>query len=272
MKSDLEKLQGVWNITTLEMEGNMLPESMFSGSRIVVNGDVFESLSMGMVYAGKVTLDVGKKPKRFDIAFTKGHAKGVINRGIYELKGDTWRFCLDTSGKDRPKKFATKPGSGFALETLKREVPGAKLATAGKAAAAKTVKSAKSDAAAKNVGGPVTEFEGEWAMVSGVMDGVAMDNSMVQWVKRITHGNESTVTAGPQTMLKVTFTHDPSRSLKTIDYVNLAGPNKGKSQQGIYEFEGDILKFCLAPPDKPRPREFASNRGDGRSFTTWKRA
>jgi uncharacterized protein (TIGR03067 family) len=109
-------------------------------------------------------------------------------------------------------------------------------------------------------------------MVSGVMDGVPMDNSMLQWVKRITHGNESAVVAGPQTMLKVEFTNDPSKSPKTIDYMNLFGANKGKSQLGIYEFEGEILKFCVAPPGKPRPAEFSSTRGDGRSFTTWKKA
>ncbi len=272
MKSDLEKMQGVWNITTLEIDGNKLPQSAFPGSRIVVKGDVFESLSMGMVYAGNVTLDVGKNPKHFDIAFTEGHAKGVINRGIYELKGDTWRFCLNTFGKGRPKTFATKPGSGFALETLKRAPAGAKIVAAGKAAVAKPVKSSRSEPAAKKSSGAATELEGEWAMVSGVMDGVAMDAFTVQWVKRVTHGNESTVTAGPQTMLKVKFTHDPSKSPKTIDYVNQFGANKGKSQEGIYEFEGDILKFCVAPPGKPRPREFASCRGDGRSFTTWKRA
>jgi uncharacterized protein (TIGR03067 family) len=272
MKGDLEKLQGVWNITALETDGSELPDNMFSGAQIAIKGDTFESLSMGMVYSGKITLDVAKKPKHFDITFTEGHAKGKTNYGIYEIKGDSWKLCLCTTGKDRPKSLATKPGSGFALETLKRATGGAKSFSTGRPGPSKLEKSAKSMTAAKKSGGPVTELEGEWAMVSGVMDGVPMDASMVQWVTRATHGNKSTVTAGPQTMLKVEFTHDPSKSPKTIDYVNLAGANKGKSQQGVYEFEGEILKFCVAPPGKPRPSEFASSRGDGRSFTTWKRA
>jgi uncharacterized protein (TIGR03067 family) len=272
MKGDLEKLQGLWNITALETDGNKLPVTMFSGAQMAIKGDQFESLGMGAVYRGKIVLDEAEKPKHFDIVITEGHAKGMTNHGIYEFKGDSWRLCLDTTGKDRPKTFATRPLSGCALETLKRAPEGSKLAPARKAAGVKPKKSAKSDATAKKSGGPMTELEGEWAMVSGVMDGVPMDASMVQWVKRSTHGNESTVTAGPQTMLKVTFTHVPSKSSKTIDYVNLFGANKGKSQEGIYEFEGDILKFCMAPPGKPRPKEFASSRGDGRSFTTWKRA
>jgi uncharacterized protein (TIGR03067 family) len=272
MKGDLEKLQGLWNITALETDGNKMPATMSSGAQIAIQGDEFESLGMGAVYRGKVVIDEGKKPKHFDLVITEGHAKGMTNHGIYEIKGDTWKLCLDTTGKDRPKTFATKPLSGFALETLKRAPAGSKRVSAGKASAAKPEKSVKNVAAAKKPSGPATEIEGEWVMVSGVMDGVPMDASMVQWVKRSTRGNESTVTAGPQTMLKVTFTHDPSKSPKTIDYVNLFGANKGKGQEGIYGFEGDILKFCVAPPGKPRPKEFASSRGDGRSFTTWKRA
>lgn len=272
MKSDLEKLQGVWNITALEMDGNRMPENMFFGAQIVVKADLFESLSMGMVYVGKITLDVRKKPKRFDIAFTEGHAKGKTNYGIYEIKGDSWKLCLDTSGNDRPESFATKPGSGYALETLVRAPGRAKLASRGDPGTTKPEKGAENESAVKKRAGAASELEGEWAMVSGVMDGVPMDASMVMWVKRITRGSESTVVAGPQTMLKVEFTSDTSKSPKTIDYVNLVGANKGKGQQGIYEFEGDILKFCVAAPGKARPAEFASSRGDGRSFTTWRRA
>jgi uncharacterized protein (TIGR03067 family) len=269
VKSDLDKLQGAWDIVALESDGNKLPATMFSGAQIVIQGDEFESLGMGAVYRGNVKLDSAKKPKHFDIVITEGHAKGMTNLGIYELDGATWKLCLDTTGKSRPKAFATKPASGFALETLKRAPAGAKAASTAKAAPAKAAKGAT---AAKKSAGPATEIEGEWAMVSGVMDGVPMDKSMVQWVKRITHGNESHVTAGPQTMLKVEFTHDATKSPKTIDYMNLFGANKGKSQQGIYEIDGDDLKFCVAAPGKPRPAEFASTRGDGRSFTTWKRA
>jgi uncharacterized protein (TIGR03067 family) len=269
VKGDLEKLQGVWSITSLESDGNRLPETMFSGAQIVIKGDQFESLGMGAIYRGKVALDETKKPKQFDLVITEGHAKGMTNHGIYELGRDSWKLCLDTTGKNRPKQFATKSGSGFALETLKRAPLVAKTASTAKVAPATT---SKSTGASKNSSGPATELEGEWAMVSGVMDGVPMDNSMVQWVKRITHGNESAVVAGPQTMLRVEFTYDPSKSPKTIDYVNLVGANKGKSQQGIYDFDGSILRFCVATPGKPRPAEFASTRGDGRSFTTWKRS
>jgi uncharacterized protein (TIGR03067 family) len=109
-------------------------------------------------------------------------------------------------------------------------------------------------------------------MVSAIMDGVPMDPSAVEWVKRITHGSETTVYAGPQVMMKMEFTSDASKAPKTIDYFNTAGSNKGKSQQGIYAFEGDLLKICVAAPGKLRPTQFQSDRGDGRTFTIWRRS
>src|SRR5262249_46517360 len=159
----------------------------------------------------------------------------------------SWKLCLATRGPVRPSSFATRPGSGLALETLTRET-----------AASQPDKPVSAVAAPSQPSGAVTEFEGEWPMVAGIMNGKAMDESAVKWVKRVTHGNRSTVMAGPQMMLQVEFTHDPSQSPKAIDYLNLAGSLKGKAQLGIYEFEGGLVKFCIAAPGAPRPTEFHS--------------
>src|SRR5262245_31610213 len=116
-----------------------------------------------------------------------------------------------------------------------------------------------------------TEFEGEWRMVSGVMDGNAMEESAIQWVRRVTVDDETTVYAGPQVMLKVKFTNDASKSPKTIDYVSTAGANKGKRQLGIYEFDRDLLRVCMAAPGSARPKKLESVRGGRATFTVWKK-
>ena len=105
---------------------------------------------------------------------------------------------------------------------------------------------------------PATEIEGEWRMVSGSMNGVPMEDSLVQWVKRVTQGNVSTVLAGPQVMLKVEFTCDPSQAPRAIDYLNLAGPHKGKKQQGIYRsLKADLARsFACPAPGTARPTKF----------------
>jgi uncharacterized protein (TIGR03067 family) len=214
---------------------------------------------MGSVYKGTLKLDPSRKPPQLDMKFDAGPEKGNVNLGIYECDGDTFKLCLATRGTTRPSKFASTPGSGFALEFLTR---GQRVAPTKN----------KATTTASKPSAPRTELEGEWQMVSGVMNGSAMNKSDVQWVKRTMTGNETTVTAGPQVMLKATFTIDPSTSPKTIDYILDHGPGKGKGQLGIYELEGDLLTVCMAAPGAARATKFESIKGDGDTFTVWKRS
>src|SRR5262249_36844784 len=120
--------------------------------------------------------------------------------------------------------------------------------------------------------GPATELEGDWEMVSAVFNGAPMDESAVKWCKRTIRGNVTTVTAGPQVFLKAKFTLDSSKDPGFVDYLNLGGPSAGKSQEGIFELNDNILKICVSAPGKPRPTDFSSNPRDGRSFTVWRRS
>jgi len=261
MKDDLDLLQGSWNVSELEMEGQTISGGMLSNARVVITGNRFESIGMGAVYEGTVTLNSSAVPHQLDMKFDAGPEKGNTNYGIYELDGNTWKICLATRGKIRPLAFSAAAGSGFVFETLVR----------GAIPASMKEESPSMSRTSNKPGSATTEFEGEWQMVSAVMHGQAMEASAVQWVKRVTVGNKTTITAGPQTMMKMEFTADPAQSPKTIDYVNTSGPNKGKAQHGIYKLEGDILTICVAAPGEPRPAEFESVEDDHRTFTVWKR-
>jgi len=256
MPEDIDLLQGTWNVSALEVDGQKVPESMMGAAQIVIKGSRFTSTGMGAVYEGTIELDTSKKPKHLTMHFDAGPEKGSKNPGIYEMRNEKVRICLATRGNERPSGFATEPGSGFALETL------TKTRARKRAAATKTTTSPS---------GPATEFEGEWRMVSGVSNGVPMEESTVQWVRRKTIGDETTIYAGPQVIAKMKFTADSSKSPKTIDYVNTGGANKGKHQEGIYDLGGKILKVCMAAPGAQRPKEFESKAGDGRMFTVWER-
>jgi uncharacterized protein (TIGR03067 family) len=255
MPEEIELLQGTWYVSGLEVDGQKMPESMLGAAQIVIKGSRFTSTGMGAVYEGTIELDTSKKPRHLTMHFDTGPEKGNKNLGIYEMKKETLRICLATRGDERPSRFATEAGTGFALETLTKT-------PARKRAAAETTSTPS---------GPATEFEGEWGMVSAVSNGVPMEESAVQWVKRKTIGDETTIYAGPQVMFKMKFTADSSKSPKTIDYVNTGGANKGKNQAGIYDLGGNILRVCMAAPGAPRPKEFESKTGDGRMFTVWKR-
>jgi uncharacterized protein (TIGR03067 family) len=264
MRDDLDLIQGTWAVAELQMEGQTISGGMLANARVEITGNRFSSLGMGTVYEGTVILDDSANPHHLNMKFDAGPEKGNTNLGIYELNGDTWKICLSTRGEVRPTEFSAPAGSGFVFELLNRS----------EAASSKKDKAPSPIAAvarAREGASLVTDFEGEWQMVSAVMDGAPMESSAVEWVKRITRGNQTTVYAGPQVMMKMEFTTDTSKAPKTIDYVNTAGMNKGKSQQGIYEFEGELLKICVAAPGKPRPTQFQSDRGDVRTLTVWKR-
>ncbi len=189
MPTDLDKLQGTWDVSSLEADGQRMPATVFNGAKIVIKGTKFRSIGMGATYEGSVELDSSTKPKAFDLLFTAGHARGHRNVGIYKLNGDKWTICLATRGNQRPRKFATAAGTGFTLETLER---GTVASQKTKKKSRRTGTLSSSEAAAQHnftPSGSATELEGEWAMVSAVFNGVAMDQSMVKWCKRITRGS-----------------------------------------------------------------------------------
>ena len=252
MKTDLDKLQGTWTVVSLELDEQ--PVSV-SGARIVIEGDRFTSLGMGAAYEGVVKLDASATPRTFDLKFASGPEKGNTNLGIYELKGNTWRICLATRGRVRPKKFATKAGSGIALEVLKRG--------GGVEVAAPKFDDVQFE--------PVPELAGEWVMVSGIMSGEAFEKSLVKSGRRVVDGHQTSVYFGPQLYAKAKFTVDRSQKPMAMDYYHLEGAHAGKVQRGIYELAGDTLKLCFAAPGKERPADFAPKPGDGRTLTVWQR-
>src|SRR5262249_49727724 len=151
--------------------------------------------------------------------------------------------------KERPKSFATAAGSGLALETLRRE---------------------PTDAAAETLQKELALLDGEWTMVSVIADGQAVPEAIAKTGKRVAKGNETTVTIAGQLVMKATFTIDPTKKPKTIDYAMTDGPTKGQKQYGIYEIDGDTVRVCFAAPGKDRPTEFASKPGNGHTLTVWK--
>lgn len=260
MPQDLDRLQGSWIVTALEMDGTKMPPAILGEARIVIKGNRFTSSGMGAEYQGIVKLDPGATPPQLDLKFDAGPEKGNTNLGIYKLGRDTWKMCLATRGNVRPSRFASIPGSGIAVQTLAREAAPSRRKAKAEPVQSKPVQSKD-----------VTEFEGDWQMISGVFDGQAMDQSAAQWVKRVTRGNQTIVYAGPQVMMKFDFHADALKSPKAIDYVNMAGANKGKAQLGIYEFDQERLTVCVAAPGAARPERFESVKGKGATLTVWKR-
>jgi uncharacterized protein (TIGR03067 family) len=122
MPQDIDLLQGSWSITSLSMDGQELPAAMFAKASIVVKGNRFTSLGMGTQYEGTLELDSSTNPRQLNMNFDAGPEKGNVNLCIYEVAGDIWRLCIATRGTVRPSAFISTPGSGIALEVLRRAI------------------------------------------------------------------------------------------------------------------------------------------------------
>jgi uncharacterized protein (TIGR03067 family) len=117
-KKEYQKFTGTWRIESMVVEGAKVEEDQFKTARLVLKGDKFSMTHGDVTYGGTYRVDVSKKPKTIDVVFTEGPDKGNTLLGIYELDGDTYKVCI---GKERPKEFVSKPGSGHVLEVFKRE-------------------------------------------------------------------------------------------------------------------------------------------------------
>jgi len=126
---------------------------------------------------------------------------------------------------------------------------------------------APSDAVKKEM----AQLDGEWTMVSGERDGQPLPDNFLKNAKRVAKDGVSTISFGDRVYMKARFSVDPTKKPKTIDYEILEGETKGKKVLGIYEIDGDKLKFCFATPDKDRPSDFTAKAGSGNTLSVWKR-
>jgi uncharacterized protein (TIGR03067 family) len=92
------------------------------GAKIRIEGGRFTTLNMGGDYAGDLLINEASEPKTIDMRFDQGPHRGETSFGIYELSVDQWKLCLGITGKPRPVQFVSAPGTGHALEILRRDI------------------------------------------------------------------------------------------------------------------------------------------------------
>jgi len=116
IKAELDKLQGTWQLVSVETDGKAPAEDLIKKIRVVITGS-------------KHTVHVGDQSPAKDIPFTIDPSKtpkeatdtlpdGSTIKSIYELDGDTLKSCVAPPGKDRPTEF--KGTGGNTVRVFKR--------------------------------------------------------------------------------------------------------------------------------------------------------
>jgi len=118
---DVKTLDGTWVLVSGEDDGKKLSDEALKNARLTFEGDKHTVKIDDTTFTGTHKLDPTNKPRTIDISDTDGPFKGKTVLGIYELDGNEFKICYAPPGKDRPKDFSAKAGTGYRYHVWKRE-------------------------------------------------------------------------------------------------------------------------------------------------------
>jgi uncharacterized protein (TIGR03067 family) len=273
----LRAWEGDWRFVSLEVDGQAVPPAMMGEARLLVDGDRFRMESPEGAYEGVFTLDVEVDPPQIDIEFVEGPEAGEHAYGIFRLEDDRLELCLGVVGATRPAGFVTSPGSGHALERLRRSsaarpegVDGGTRRTPAASTPAAALKPVDESVFALHMTPLLASLQGDWTPVALVTGGSALQKAMLPFGSRSIAGNETKVVFGGQVMVHAKMRIDDTYTPIAVDYLNIGRGPKAVTH-GIMALEGDLLRVCMAPAGAPRPTSFTSDKTNGCTLSEWQR-
>jgi uncharacterized protein (TIGR03067 family) len=252
-KSDTELIAGTWQLLYAETDGTQAPAKTVQSIRVEIKG-ASHTVYFGdkvVVHDVAFVINPSANPKTTDDTINEGPDKGKPIRGIYQLKDDTLVSCVAKPGNDRPKEFATAPGSGHTLRVFMR-IP------------------AQDDAKQKAIREEYIRFGGAWRFQSMELDGDKLSEDNTGASRLIIQGNRFFAKHGPQ-WTPGEFKIDPTVTPKTIDVIFSEGDGKSSVLNGIYELTDDTYRVALGTDGQPRPTQLSSKPGSGNGYQVLKR-
>ena len=115
-------------------------------------------------------------------------------------------------------------------------------------------------------------MQGVWKVVELIEKGEKLPEKERAPVGVAIKGANMTLSDSGKFREESTLKLDAAGKVKTVDFVYIQGPNKGKTERGIYELDGDTLKFCVnEAKDGPRPTAFLSTKDNNCAVAVLKR-
>jgi uncharacterized protein (TIGR03067 family) len=125
-KAAVEQLRGSWRPESVTESGRRLTGAdleAYKGMTLTIQDgrSTLKAADGTVLSACELKVDGGRNPKTFDAKEVEGLGVGRIYKGIWEVKGDTLKWCFST--KDRPKGFESKEDADFFTLVLRQQKP-----------------------------------------------------------------------------------------------------------------------------------------------------
>jgi uncharacterized protein (TIGR03067 family) len=124
-KSAETRLRGAWRPESVTEHGRKLSGvdlETYRGMTLTIEDGNKSTLKTadGFVFeVHELKVDAGRDPKTFDSKAVEGLGVGTTSKGIWEVEGDTLKWCFGT--KDRPKRFESEKGEDVIMMVMRRQ-------------------------------------------------------------------------------------------------------------------------------------------------------
>jgi RNA polymerase sigma factor (sigma-70 family) len=120
VRTDAQRLRGVWELVWSVNDGEKVPEDQVRGVRLELTDTAFRSDCAGDLFRESTyTIDPTRDPRRLDFT-NRGEFVPHLCQGIYRFEGDELVLCYPRPNAERPANFASEPGSGVTLTRWRR--------------------------------------------------------------------------------------------------------------------------------------------------------
>lgn len=113
-------------------------------------------------------------------------------------------------------------------------------------------------------------MQGDWMVSSMKSNGLKNPQEEAESLFRTVKDGTFAVSRYTRAISSGTFKLDATQSPRAIDSTITNRPEPA-TVLGIYEFDGDKLRICNAPPGKPRPKDFECRLGSQQTLIVWER-
>lgn len=245
------RLEGYWAVESCVSNAAALKVSELEARRWrwTIRGNEIIWGREGQEWKLNFKIDRDQTPRQIDLTFLDGPHKGKTCPGIYEWDGKAPKplkiLIQDPGGEaGRPTSFEREAGSPTSQITLRPHPP---------------VDPVKELAMFQGTWS--WDYSQPWTWPQPIGVGVAggARKSEKRWV---IEGDQITWVGRDGRRVYVSFTIDPFKVPKEIEFKFLSGPHNGQKSIGIYESRGndDYCELCMTDPgaDAPRPTDFSA--------------